>query len=174
MPASFGLRVWKALIEAGHVYSIGPFGVEAQRLLRLEKGHIILSQDTDALTYPDEAGVAWAIGKDKAFFVGQRSIDVLRKHDATRRLVGFRIDEHYRGTLPQENHLIIRQGKITGRVTSIAHRSTFGFPLGLAYIAPDQAKPGSHVQIRISDGALVPATVTALPFYDPQNERQKM
>ena len=174
VPASFGLRVWKALVEAGHVYSMGPFGVEAQRLLRLEKGHIILSQDTDALTYPDEAGVAWAIGKDKAFFVGQRSIDVLRKHDATRRLVGFRIDEHYRGTLPQENHLIIRQGKITGRVTSVAHRSTFGFPLGMAYIAPDQAKPGSHVQIRISDGALVPATVTALPFYDPQNERQKM
>ena len=36
-----------ALMEAGGEENIQPFGIEAQRLLRLEKGHIIIGQDTD-------------------------------------------------------------------------------------------------------------------------------
>jgi sarcosine oxidase subunit alpha len=39
-----------SLMKAGEASGIGPFGVEAQRLLRLEKGHLIVSQDTDGLT----------------------------------------------------------------------------------------------------------------------------
>ena len=33
-----------------------PFGVEGQRVLRLEKGHFIVGQDTDALTQAFGAG----------------------------------------------------------------------------------------------------------------------
>ena len=47
VPASQGEALWDVLIEAGEDAGIRPFGVEAQRLLRLEKGHIIISQDTD-------------------------------------------------------------------------------------------------------------------------------
>ncbi|MEO8630985.1 MAG: 2Fe-2S iron-sulfur cluster-binding protein, partial [Betaproteobacteria bacterium] len=42
--------LWDALVESGADFGIRPFGVEAQRLLRLEKGHIIIGQDTDGLT----------------------------------------------------------------------------------------------------------------------------
>src|SRR5262249_59262373 len=47
VPASMGEALWDALMAAGGVEGINPFGVEAQRVLRLEKGHIIVSQDTD-------------------------------------------------------------------------------------------------------------------------------
>ena len=66
MPAHYGEHVWDALMEAGKPFGIRPFGVEAQRVLRLEKGHIIIGQDTDGLTHPYEADMAWAIAKSKA------------------------------------------------------------------------------------------------------------
>ncbi len=77
IPAWNGDHLWRALYGAGEKFGIRPFGVEAQRLLRLEKGHLIISLDTDALTNPYEADVAWAIGKDKPFFVGQRSLKIV-------------------------------------------------------------------------------------------------
>src|SRR5690606_10235746 len=40
VPASQGEALWDALMEAGREHGIRPFGVEAQRVLRLEKGHI--------------------------------------------------------------------------------------------------------------------------------------
>src|SRR3546814_4029403 len=49
VPASQGEALWDALLEAGQPEGIRPFGVEAQRVLRLEKGHIIIGQDTDGL-----------------------------------------------------------------------------------------------------------------------------
>ena len=55
-PASLGEALWDALMAAGAPFGIRPFGVEAQRVLRLEKGHIIVGQDTDGLTHPYEAG----------------------------------------------------------------------------------------------------------------------
>src|SRR6202008_1407073 len=73
VPASQGEALWDALMEAGREFNIRPFGVEAQRVLRLEKGHIIVSQDTDGLTNPLEADMPWALAKTKPFFVGGRS-----------------------------------------------------------------------------------------------------
>jgi sarcosine oxidase subunit alpha len=47
VPTGFGLHVWESLMEVGKAWGIQPFGVEAQRVLRLEKD-IIVGQDTDA------------------------------------------------------------------------------------------------------------------------------
>ena len=174
VPASHGQHVWEAIIAAGAGSDIRPFGVEAQRLLRLEKGHIIVSQDTDALTHPYEADLAWAIGRDKPFFVGQRSLRVLQQQPMTRRLVGFAIDPQYDAPLPDECHLVIDGDDIAGRVTSIAKRSTIGQPVGLAYVKPEQTAPGTTIRIRVGGGSMVTAQVASLPFYDADNARQKM
>jgi sarcosine oxidase subunit alpha len=172
VPASYGLHVWNSLMTAGEPLDIRPFGVEAQRLLRLEKGHLIVGQDTDALTNPFEADVAWAIGKKKPFFVGSRSLEIAKQKPLTRRLVGIRFPSTYRGPLPEECHLIIANGEITGRITSIAHHSTLGQPIALAFVRPDMTKAGTVVRIRVKDESLVEAKVAALPFYDTNNSRQ--
>ena len=88
-PAGMGEALWDALMEAGKPLGIRPFGVEAQRVLRLEKGHIIVGQDTDGLTHPAEAGMEWALAKKKPFFVGKRSIEMQMaqgRHAQARRL----------------------------------------------------------------------------------------
>jgi sarcosine oxidase subunit alpha len=172
VPAGYGPHVWRALWEAGVRHGIRPFGVEAQRLLRLEKGHLIVGQDTDALTHPYEVDVSWALGKNKPFYVGQRSLEIVRRQPLTRKLVGLVWPANYAGQLPEECNLVIHQGQIAGRLTSIARRSTLGHPLGLAFVAPELAAPGTQIRIRLDDGKLVPATVAKTPFYDPAHRRQ--
>jgi sarcosine oxidase subunit alpha len=173
VPASFAVHVWTALMQAGERLRIRPFGVEAQRLLRLEKGHLIVSQDTDALTNPFEADVAWAIGKNKPYFVGSRSLDIIRKKPLTRRLVGLTLSPDHRGPWPKECHLIIAGGDIVGRITSVASRSTLGHPIAMAFVKPDLTEVGTRVTIRVDDGSLVEAHIAKMPFYDPANSRQQ-
>ncbi len=168
--AEFAAAVWDALLEAGTTYGICPFGVEAQRLLRLEKGHLIVGTDTDGLTTPLEANLEWAVKMDKPFFIGQRSLQAIASRQVKQKLVGFMLDSNFQGTPPQECHLVIDRGDIAGRVTSIAFSPTLKRYIGLAYI---KLELGNCFSIRLSDGSLVNATVSQTPFYDPENTRQR-
>lgn len=172
-PAHRGEALWDALIEAGASDGIMPFGVEAQRLLRLEKGHIIVNQDTDGLTIPYEAQMGWAIARKKPFFVGMRSIDIQNRRGIERRLVGFTTRNGDK-TVPSECHLVVRDGEITGRVTSSAYSPTLDKVIGLAYVAADQSEVGTTFTIKLAGGRLLEAEVIPVPFYDPDNERQEL
>jgi sarcosine oxidase subunit alpha len=172
-PASQGEALWDALMAAGAASGIKPFGVEAQRVMRLEKGHIIVGQDTDGLTHPYEAGMDWAIGKSKPFFIGKRSIAIQKARGVRRTLVGFTLPDPD-ATCPKECHLVIQGGAIAGRVTSAVRSPTLGKVIGLAYVAPDQAEIGQRFQIRIDCGEIVEAQVVPVPFYDPDNARQEL
>ncbi|MDX2166896.1 MAG: glycine cleavage T C-terminal barrel domain-containing protein, partial [Deltaproteobacteria bacterium] len=165
--------VWEALLAAGRSEGIAPFGVEAQRLLRLEKAHLIVGQDTDGLTNPLAAGLGWAVKMDKPFFVGQRSLRIVGARPLKQRLVGFALPLDLPVAAPQECCLIIRQGAIVGRVTSIAASETLGQRIGLAYVAPALAPAGTRLQIKNAHGQLVDATVVETPFYDPRHLRQR-
>ena len=170
--ADGAIAVWQALMEAGHSFGIRPFGIEAQRLLRLEKSHLIIGQDTDGLTHPFEAGLGWAVKMKKRFFVGQRSLAILRGKNLTRILVGFTLSGNTAGPRPKECHLVVEKDRIAGRVTSVCFSPTLRQVIGLAYVRPDQAELGTKFQIRVDKGVIVEATVTATPFYDPGNLRQ--
>lgn len=173
VPQHYGEALWDCLIEAGQEEGIRPFGVEAQRLLRLEKGHIIIGQDTDAMSNPLEVQMGWAISRKKPFFVGSRTIVELEKKEPVRALVGFVIEDP-EAPLPRESHLVLNGEKMTGRVTSCAFSPTLNKPIGLAYVSSDKAEEGSQFTIKSSGGVLVDATVVPLPFYDPGNQRQEI
>jgi sarcosine oxidase subunit alpha len=171
--AEYGPALWDALLTAGQAYGIQPFGVEAQRLLRLEKGHLIVGQDTDGLTTPFAAQLEWAVKPDKPFFVGQRSLSILAQRPLQQTLVGFQLDPTYTGTPPQECHLIIDRSHIAGRITSIAFSPTLNRYIGLAYVQSGLGGMGDRLTIRLSDGSLIWATVASTPFYDSENLRQQ-
>jgi sarcosine oxidase subunit alpha len=173
VPASRGEALWDALMEAGRPTGIQPFGVEAQRVLRLEKGHIIIGQDSDGLTTPYEADMGWAIGRNKPFYVGSRAIEVQRQRGLTRRLVGFTIDDQT-APVPEECHLVVRGPNITGRVTSAVRSPALERIVGLAYVAIDQSELGSVFDIKVAGGRLIQGRVVPIPFYDPENKRQEM
>ncbi len=155
-------RVWKRLQGDGK--TVRAFGVEAQRVLRLEKGHAIVAQDTDNLTNPFEAGLGFAVRMSKPFFLGQRSLRIHEKRGARQQLVGFELDS---AEAPiREAHLLIENGAIAGRVTSIARSPTLGRTIGFAMAAPRLAAPGTPLAIRDSSGALVAARVVRTPFVE--------
>ena len=169
--AEFAPALWDTLLEVGKDYQIGTFGVEAQRVLRLEKGHLIIGQDTDGLTTPIEANLAWAVKMDKPFFIGQRSLQIVAKHPVKHKLIGFVLDADI-VTPPQECNLVIARNDISGRVTSIAFSPTLQRYIGLAYVTPELVTKGQFL-IRLSDRTFISATICPTPFYDPSNERQK-
>ena len=172
-PAQQVSHLWESLMQAGAPCGIQPFGVEAQRLLRLEKGHLIVGQDTDGLTNPYEASADWAVAMDKPYFIGQRSLRAIAGRPLRQKLVGFRLSDAA-GPRPQESHLLIAGGEIAGRVTSTGWSPTLQCVIGLAFVAPTLADEGTEISIRLGDGALVKAVVSRPPFYDAGNLRQKL
>ncbi len=172
VPARFGEHLWDALMDAGAAFDIRPFGVETQRLLRLEKGHVIISQDTDGMTHPAEIDMGWAIGRKKPFFVGKRTIEILEAQPLKRKLVGFTLPKG--SSKPLEGHLVLKGPDISGNVTSCEYSETVGAIIGMAYAGADQATPGMQIPIRVEGGEVVQATVVQLPFFDPESKRQEL
>ncbi|MDH4432107.1 2Fe-2S iron-sulfur cluster-binding protein [Pseudomonas asiatica] len=172
VPARHAERLWDTLMQAGAGLGIRPFGVETQRLLRLEKGHVIISQDTDGMTHPAEIDMQWAIGRKKPFFVGKRSIEILEAQPLKRKLVGFTLPKG--SPQPLEGHLVLDGADISGNVTSCEYSQTLGQIIGLAYAGAHQATPGMHIPIRVEGGVMVNAKVVPLPFHDPDNLRQEL
>ncbi len=173
VPMSQGEALWDALMEAGKEDDVKPFGLEAQRVLRLEKGHIIIGQDTDAMTFPHEVDMAWAISKRKPFFVGGRSIDLRLRQPMKRKLVGFVIDDPD-VPMPAESNVVLRGDEIVGFVTSVVRSPALEKVIGLAYAHPGDAALGQAIRIKTDSGTVVEAAVASPHFYDPDNTRQEM
>ena len=171
VPTRCGEALWDAVMAAGAEYDIKPFGVEAQRLLRLEKGHIIVGQDTDGMSHPGELSLQWAIAGKKPFYVGGRSVSIVMAQQQTRKLVGFTLPVS--AGKPEEGHLVLAGGDISGNVTSCEYSPTLDRYIGLAYVGCEQSMAGAAFPIRVGGGILVEATVAPLPFYDPDNQRQE-
>ncbi len=92
-PAAQAWHLWEALVQAGAEFRLRPFGVEAQRVLRLEKGHLIIGQDTDALSNPLDAGLSWLVRFDKPFFHGREFLLRLQAMGSRSRLIGFQLKD---------------------------------------------------------------------------------
>ncbi|MEZ2331373.1 2Fe-2S iron-sulfur cluster-binding protein [Mesorhizobium sp. RCC_202] len=173
VPQSFGASLWRRLLEAGAPHGLEPYGLEASRILRLEKGHIIIGQDTDALSTPDELNMGWALSKTKQLHVGRTAIEARGKLGLKRRLCGFELPEGH-GIRLAESCLVLRDGRPVGFVTSTCFSPTLGKWIGLAYADPCDTAPRSTLRIRGLCGKEIEANVVAKPFYDPENRRQEM
>jgi len=166
-PSSYGEYLWDTLLERGADLGIRPFGLEAQRILRLEKQHIIVGQDTDSESNTLDANMAWMVKLDKDDFVGKWALEHMHERGARERLVGFEMEN---GAVPAEGGQIVVDGRPAGRVTSARHSEALGKAIGLAWVPPELAEEGARIQIRV-DGRLEQASVRLRPFYDPEGER---
>ncbi len=161
--SAFTLSLWSKLLEVGADHGLRAFGTEAQRLLRLEMGHLITGHDTDGLTHPYEAGTEFAIKMSKPFFIGQRSLQIIQNKPVKKKLVPFMLNVNTTD-MPLDCNLVIENNEITGRVTSIAYSPSCERVIGLAYVTPNKTGLGEVFQIRTDKGTLVKATVVSTPF----------
>jgi sarcosine oxidase subunit alpha len=166
-PSPYGEQVWDAILEAGAELGVRPFGLEPQRVLRLEKMHILVGQDTDSESNALEAGMPWLVKLDKDDFVGKWSLGHVQQRGLRERLVGF---EMANGIVPPEGGQIVIGGLPRGRVTSARWSDKLDRAIGLAWVPPALAEEAARIEIRV-DGRLEPASVRLRPFYDPDGDR---
>jgi len=161
---SNGPELWRALIHAGEPFDLAPHGLDALEVLRLEKGHLYVGQDTLPDDTPAKLGVSWAVDMEKERFVGKRALERLRRQPLERRLVGLAF---HRGDAELRGMPLTERGAIVGRVTSAARSPILDRTIGLGWVRlrSDGSLPGDLRAGR------VPATVAPTPFYDPEGER---
>ena len=162
-PSRRSVELWDALLEAGKPYDLIPHGLEALRLLRLEKGHIIIGQDTDFDSAPRNLGLEFAIKLEKKWFLGR---DAITRNDETplrQRLASLVFD----GQAPQEGSALFVGNLPVGHLTSAAHPRSWVTEWDWAGSAPE--KMGSRPTVRSSSGET--GHVVSEPFYDPEGLR---
>jgi sarcosine oxidase subunit alpha len=173
VPASYGLHVWETLIEQGADLGIAAFGVEAQRILRLEKGHFIVGQDTDGLTRAFSAGLDWAIKLDKDDFAGQPELAWQLEAGVAQKLVGVQPVDG--SVVPEEASLIMDGTEIAGRITSSRMSPTLGRSICLAQVDAHLAEPGTVLTVRLPSGRQIEARVMPQHAHvDPDGGRMRV
>jgi sarcosine oxidase subunit alpha len=175
VPADHGAAVWEAIHAAGQPHGIVEYGTETMHVLRAEKGYIIVGQDTDGTMTPDDAGLAWAIGKAKTEFVGKRSLERPSMKAAGRKqLVGLRTKGD-RQVLDEGAQVAAKAGQtppmeLIGHVTSSYQSSVLGYPIALAVVAGGRAKLGQTLYVPMPGGDIEVEVVSPI-FYDPTGAR---
>lgn len=155
-----GDRVWKAVMDAGKEFGIGPVGLGARDTLRLEMGYCLYGHDIDRTTNPLEAGLGWITRLEKDPFVGRDALLEIKRRGFPRRLVGFALEGK---AFPRQGYPIQADGAAVGTVTSGTFSPTLGKGIGMGYVTTPHARPGAPLGIAIR-GAQIPATVVPLPF----------
>ena len=175
VPCAHGRAVWEKVYAAGQAHGITPYGTETMHVLRAEKGFIIVGQDTDGTVTPDDAGLAWAVGKTKPDFVGKRSLQrPTMQATGRKQLVGLTCVS---STVPLEEGAQVGETrgqkppmKMIGHITSSYHSAVLGKPIALALVAAGRARLGQRLFVPMPGGE-IEVEVTSPVFYDEKGAR---
>jgi sarcosine oxidase, subunit alpha len=164
-PSAYGEHVWDRILDAGSDFDLRPFGLEPQRVLRLQKMHVLVGQDTDSESNPYGAAMPWIVKLDKEEdFIGKWALQRAAEVPGETALVGFTLTS---GDVPTEGSVVLSPaGAPLGQVTSARRSPKLGQTIGLAWVAAELAV--DDAEITISDQKRrISARVVTRPFYDP-------
>jgi sarcosine oxidase subunit alpha len=174
VPSSYMKAVWGMLKEAGAEFGIRNFGVEAQNVLRMEKCHIILGQESEQRTNLLDVGLGflWDRKKTEAKTVGAVALHQAEKDPGRLKLVGIRMEDDNR---PARDGALIVDNKVRGYVATMRKSFTTGQAVGMALVESQLADIGTRLEIFEDEcnGVRLYARVVKMPFYDPKGERMK-
>jgi aminomethyltransferase len=157
-------RLWNALLEAGAPLGALPIGLGARDTLRLEARLPLYGNDLDDSTSPLEAGLGWAVKLGKGDFTGRAALVAQKEAGLKRQLVGFVIDQSKERAIARHGYPVKDGEHTIGIVTSGGPGISVPGAIGLAYVPPSHAAPGTTLTIDCR-GKDVPATVVKGKFY---------
>ncbi len=180
-------RVGRDPTEAGRRHGIKPFGLEPQRILRLQKMHILVGQDTDSESTPFGAAMPWIVKLDKSQdFIGKWALEHYAQEEPATRLVGFTLADGY---VPTEGSVIVDSvGDPAGQVTSARFSPVLDRVIGMAWVPEsararrgpgDDLRPGTHDERADPDPAVLrprrrgASLVSALDFLSPSRRHRR-
>ncbi len=164
-PASRSVELWNALMEAGADLGIAPHGLDALKVLRLEKGHVIIGQDTDFDTTAGKIGMDWAVKMEKPFFIGRPSLERLASIPPAKKLVPIRFAGD---SAPDEGAQLMVGDERVGYLSSCRYSPLLkcGVSLGWVNLAHG-ALPAQVVAVSSNGKRRDVGDIAAGPFYDP-------
>jgi sarcosine oxidase, subunit alpha len=175
VPASYMKSVWLMLKDAGKEFNISNFGVEAQNVLRMEKCHIILGQESEQRTNLLDVGLGflWDRTKADAKTVGAVALHQAENDQTRLKLVGFKMENN--GRAPRDGALIV-DDKVRGYIATARDSISLNEAVGMALVEADLSKIGTRLEIyedECGDDRIY-GKVVKMPFYDPEGKRMKM
>jgi folate-binding protein YgfZ len=136
---------------------------DAYQAVRIEAGVPAMGSELDERTIPQEAGlvVERAVSFTKGCYTGQELVARLdaRGNNVPRNLRGVVLRTN---VMPPSTAELERDGKVVGKLTSVAESLELRAPVALAYVKRD-VEPGTDVTL-LWDGGTAPARVETLPL----------
>jgi 4-methylaminobutanoate oxidase (formaldehyde-forming) len=156
---AWAVQAWDRVMAGGHAFGIRPGGYRALDSLRMEKGYRYYGTDLTLLDNPYEAGLGFAVDRDKWGSIPREISRRLR----TLAVGGEDYLPIYGGEAVHAN------GSVVGRVRSCAYGFTVKQNLAYSYL-PVELKPGGSVEVEVF-GKLVPASITTDSVLSKQGAR---
>ncbi|HXX75296.1 MAG TPA: glycine cleavage system aminomethyltransferase GcvT [Nitrospiraceae bacterium] len=156
-------RLWDLLMQKGSAWGLKPAGLGARDLLRLEMGYLLYGNDINEETTPLEANVEWTVSFQKGDFIGNQALLIQKQTGVARRFMAFELVER---AVPRHGFKILDavSARIIGEVTSGNFSPLLQKGIGVGYVPPSYAIPGTSLTIDIR-GKATPAVVVKGPFY---------
>lgn len=164
-PAEHSVHLWRTLMDLGQEFGLRPHGLQALERLRLEKGHILVGQDTDFDSTPRRIQHEWAVKLDKPAFIGRHAVERTNKIPLDKLLVGLEMPN---GPAPIEGAVIYYNGDFAGHVTSSTWSPVLNKVVMLGWLYYSDDILPEEVTI---DGRL--ARRVPVPFYDKEASRAR-
>ncbi|HVL90961.1 MAG TPA: glycine cleavage system aminomethyltransferase GcvT [Actinomycetota bacterium] len=155
VPPADAPGLWRAILDQ----NVTPCGLAARDTLRTEMGYPLHGNDIDRDTLPAEAGLRWAIGKDKDAFAGKAAIE---SKEPGKTLVGITMTDR---VIPRRGCAVTANGQTVGTCTSGTFSPTLKIGIALASVAPGSVKDGDAVSVEVR-GKTGQGMVKKPPFVD--------
>jgi aminomethyltransferase len=152
LPGELAGAVWDAVVAAG----AKPTGLGARDTLRLEVCFHLYGNDLMESRGPIEAGLGWCCKEDTGF-VGSEAVRAVREAGPSERLVPFVLTG---AGIPRQGNPVEGGGEVTSGTLS----PSLSIGIGMAYVPPEHAEPGTAIEIDVR-GKARPAEVRAKPLY---------
>jgi aminomethyltransferase len=133
--------------------------------LRTEVCYPLYGHELDEQTTPIEAGLGYFVALDKGEFVGRSVLAAQKAGGVGKQCVAFRMSE--RSAPPRPHYALWSAGPDAapiGAVTSGTQSPSLGIGVGLGYVPPAFAAPGTPLQVEVR-GKTLPAVVVPKPIY---------
>jgi len=147
---------------------VAPAGLGARDSLRLEMCYALHGRDIGPDTNPVEADLEFFL-KGEHDYIGAEALRRIQSEGTSRRLAAFAADSRRRA---EGGNDILHDGKAVGKVTSAAFSPSLNVSIGMGYVPPDLAQPGTKLTVRTAR-AEIPVTVEAKPIYTQGTCRTK-
>jgi dimethylglycine dehydrogenase len=164
-PVEMQNYLFDQLLAAGEKHGLKLVGARAQNWLRQEKSYRAFGTELGRDATPLEAGLDRFVDLSKDFLGKDRMLETGIRAKCVTLLIDGPAD-----TDPWGKEALLLNGEKIGRLTSGGYSVAFGKQIGMGYVRPDLAVPGTRLKVKILRKEW-DAVVTEDSPHDPVNAR---